>query len=275
MTDRCDARTTREVYALGADAYDDAWSPVILPPAAAVVRRLDLASASRVLDVGAGTGALTTALRAAAPHASIISIDPAAEMLRYAHARRHVTAALADATALPVADGTADAVLLAYVLFMLADPSRGLREATRVLRPGGRVGIVTWGSEEGSVAAKTWDATLDELGLPALPAHSNHTGLDTADGVEMVLADAGLDRCGAWQETIDHTFDPDSFWRLRTSHGVNGVRLARLGTARRERVLARLHDRLSALAPCDYRLRGTLVCAVGQKPTKENREGPS
>jgi ubiquinone/menaquinone biosynthesis C-methylase UbiE len=275
MTARCDAVTTSEVYAQGADAYDEAWSPVILPAAAAVVRRLDIATAMRVLDVGAGTGALTPILRAAAPNASIVSVDPAWEMLRFAAARRHVTAALADATALPITDGTADAVLLAYVLFMLADPARGLREATRVLRPGGRVGTVTWKSEEQSVAARTWDATLDELGVPKLPAHSNHTGLDTADNVESLLTAAGLVRCDVWHETIDHTFEPDHFWRLRTAHGVNGVRLARLDKVRRERVLAELHDRLSALAPSDYQHCGTLVCAVAQKPTEENDEGKS
>ena len=137
MTQRCDDRVTRAAYALGAGAYDDAWSPFILPPAEALVRRLDLASASCVLDVGAGTGALTPALRAAAPYATIISIDPAWEMLRYAQQRRQVTPTLADAAALPIAPGTVDAVLLAYVLFMMPDPSDGLHEVTRALRPGG------------------------------------------------------------------------------------------------------------------------------------------
>ena len=77
-------------------------------------------------------------------------------MLRFAHARRHVTAALADAAALPFAEGTADAVLLAYVLFM-----RWIRPAVcaRLRAPAPRrpVGTVTWGSEEQSLAAKTWD----------------------------------------------------------------------------------------------------------------------
>src|SRR5688500_18874471 len=131
MTARCDSCMTSAAYALGADAYDDTWSPVILPPAEAVVRRLDLADASCVLDVG--TGALTPALRAAAPHATIVSLDPAAEMVHYAKRHRHVVPVLADAAALPIADGIADAVLLAYVLFMLPEPAAGLREATRVL----------------------------------------------------------------------------------------------------------------------------------------------
>jgi SAM-dependent methyltransferase len=267
---RCDAATTSEAYAHGADEYDDAWSPVILPPAAAVVRELNLASASRVLDVGAGTGALTPALRAAAPRAVVVSVDPALEMLRFANERQHVTAALADALALPFAAESVDAVLLAYVLFMLIDPAGGLREATRVLRPGGRVGTVTWASEEPSLAAKTWDETLEDLGVPALPAHSNHSGLDTAEGVETLLAGAGLVRRRMWHERIEHTFEPDTFWRLRTHHGTNRLRLAGLDADRRDLVLLELRKRLASLRSSAYRLRGALVCSVSEKPTRVN-----
>jgi SAM-dependent methyltransferase len=267
MTARCDARMTSAAYALGADAYDETWSPVILPPAEAVVSRLHLVGAECVLDVGAGTGALTPALRVAAPRAAILSIDPAAEMLRYAQRERGVVALLADAAALPVGDGVADAVLLAYVLFMLPKPFDGLREATRVLRPGGRAGTVTWASEEPSLAAKTWDATLDELAVEPIPPHSNHAGLDTSDAVATLLRDADLVPEDVWYETVNSTFAPKDFWRLRTAHGSNGVRLARLDPARREIALRELRNRLSSLAPADYEFRGTLVCSVSTKPS--------
>jgi len=275
MTGRSNAVTASEAYAVGADAYDEAWSPVILPPAVEVVRRLNLATASRVLDVGAGTGALTPALRAAAPHATILSIDPAEAMLRHAQRHRPVTPALADADALPVAPGTVDAVLLAYVLFMLPSPEHSLREATGALRPGGRVGTVTWASEQPSVAANTWETTLEELGVPAPPAHSNHAGLDTVDGVSTRLRDASLVPDAVWLETIEYTFEPDDFWRLRTSHGTNSIRLARLDAHRRKTALAELAARLAALVASDYYMRGTLVCAVGHKPPEETYEGKS
>jgi hypothetical protein len=45
-------------YDLGTDAYEALWSPVILPPAAALVQYLGLTGRCVVADVGAGTGAL-------------------------------------------------------------------------------------------------------------------------------------------------------------------------------------------------------------------------
>lgn len=140
---RIDCGALAAVYGRGAEIYDSLWSPVIRPPALSVIESLDLAGAARVLDVGAGTGALLGALRAAVPDGSILSVDPALQMLQHAHKHRGAVAALADAAALPFGTSTIDAVLLAYVLFHLLDPGAGLREAARVLRAGGRLGTVT------------------------------------------------------------------------------------------------------------------------------------
>ena len=45
-------------YELGVDAYVSLWSPVILPPAQAVVAGLGLEGTPRVLDIGAGPGSV-------------------------------------------------------------------------------------------------------------------------------------------------------------------------------------------------------------------------
>jgi SAM-dependent methyltransferase len=127
-------------YDRGVGAYEALWSPVILPPADALVTSLGLAGRCVIADVGAGTGALLGAIRAAAPAARVAALDTSAEMLHVARTSRGVPAILADALAIPLADETADAVILAYVLFHLADPARAVAEAARVLRPGGQVG---------------------------------------------------------------------------------------------------------------------------------------
>jgi ubiquinone/menaquinone biosynthesis C-methylase UbiE len=264
VTVRCDRTTNAKVYAAGVRVYDEIWSPVIVPPAEAVVRGLELSGARRIVDVGGGTGALSPALRAAAPDAVVVSIDHSVEMLRLGVTLRTLTAVRADAMALPLATASVDALLLAYVLFMLPDPRVGLHEARRVARRGGRLGIVTWANEVPSVAAQVCDAALEELEVPALPAHSNHGGLETTEAVTSRLIEAGLHPRRVWYESIDHTFDPDLFWRLRTEHGTGFVRLAALEDRFRSRVLSELRDRLASLGPADYRLRGNVVCAVAQ-----------
>ena len=219
--------------------------------ALSVIDSLELGGATRVLDVGAGTGALVDALRAAAPHGSIVSLDPALQMLQHAHKHRHAVAALADATALPFGTSTVDAVLLAYVLFHLLDPCAGLREAARVLRPCGRVGTVTWASESQPRAAAVWTEALDELGVPTLPAHGNDAGLDTENPIGALVHSAGMVPIRTWRQSIEQTFSADGFCAMRTGCGCNRARLALLDQLTYDRVLAEVRRRVKRLQPSD------------------------
>ena len=97
-----------------------------------------------VADLGCGTGQASAAL---APNVrQVIAVDNSAAMLKAA--RRH-TAAYAnvdlrrgDLTAIPVDDGACDAALLLLVLSYAPDPAAILREAWRILKPGGRAVVV-------------------------------------------------------------------------------------------------------------------------------------
>jgi SAM-dependent methyltransferase len=265
VSERCDGAALAAVYGSGAQEYDTLWSPVILPPAQAMIAALELRDAGVILDVGGGTGALTTTLSAAAPRALIAVMDPSWDMLRYAADERSAIATQADATALPCPSGCADAVILAYVLFHLTKPSSGLAEAARVLRAGGLVGTVTWAREWSSHAAQVWDQTFQELDVPDLPAHGNHTGLDTGGALQDLLADAGFDKIRTWYEDISYTFEADQFFELRAHHGRSRARLALLDETQRAKVLDELRARLAQAAPADYKTRGRLVCAVGTR----------
>ena len=91
----------------------------------------------RVLDVGGGTGRAARAIDAD----QRIVADPALGML--AQARKHDTEAIrADGTSLPIKDDSVDAVLVVDALHHVADQLGILRDAHRVLRPGGVLVVV-------------------------------------------------------------------------------------------------------------------------------------
>jgi SAM-dependent methyltransferase len=252
-------------YDLSADAYEALWSPVILPPAAALVPLILPHGPSLVADVGGGTGALLDAIRSAAPGARVVTLDASVEMLRVARARRRASAVVADALALPLADGSADAVVLAYVLFHLADPWRAVAEAARLLRHGGRAGVITWAWERASRADAVWDRALTDAGVPPAPLRRADAGLDTQDAVEALLRSAGLVPERVWPRRLSHQWDRSSYWKFATGWGANRVRLGRVDAGARARLLGRLHTDIDRLAPADFRWEGEIICAVAAK----------
>ena len=97
-----------------------------------------------VADLGCGTGALTAQL---APRvARVLGVDRSAAMLQAARRRTaglsNVELHEAELAALPLPSRRCDAALLVLVLAYLEDPGAALREARRVLKPGGRLVVV-------------------------------------------------------------------------------------------------------------------------------------
>src|SRR5262249_58339546 len=111
-----------------------------------------LAPAGEVLDVGCGTGTLAIAL--AAGGARVTGIDGDPEVLALAKAKRGADAVRwreGSATALPVADESADRVVMSLMLHHLGPQARraALAQAWRVLRFGGRLHVAGWGPPPG------------------------------------------------------------------------------------------------------------------------------
>jgi ubiquinone/menaquinone biosynthesis C-methylase UbiE len=110
----------------------------------------EVSSTDRVLDVGTGTGLLPFALaRSASAPTSILGIDISAGMIETARRRLHdeladdprVRFERMDAEQLNLPDCSFDVVLSAFALTHVPRPELAMREISRVLRPGGRVGI--------------------------------------------------------------------------------------------------------------------------------------
>ena len=105
---------------------------------------VDRLPGGRILDLGAGTGAANEIFGSR----EVVALDPAPEMLSLNGAGQRVVGV---GEALPFGDGVFDAVLSAYVFRNLDSVEATLGEVHRILRDGGRAGIVDLARPEGDL----------------------------------------------------------------------------------------------------------------------------
>ena len=136
----------RAQWSAVAEHYGTGWSHATGPDLAWLVEALEPQPGDRAIDIGAGAGHASLAV---APHvAHVDAIDPTPAMLAVAArlaAERgiaNVTFTAATAEALPFPDATFDLAVSRFSIHHWPDPSAGLREAARVLRPGGHIVLV-------------------------------------------------------------------------------------------------------------------------------------
>ena len=129
-------RVQGKSFGVAAEAYERGRPPY--PPEA--IDWLVPTHATRVLDVGAGTGKLTRQLRERG--LDVIAVEPSAGMRdQLRRAVPGVPVLGGSAEHIPLAPGSVDAILVAQAWHWV-EPSLAVPEAARVLRPGGRLGLV-------------------------------------------------------------------------------------------------------------------------------------
>jgi ubiquinone/menaquinone biosynthesis C-methylase UbiE len=117
------------------------------------LRTLAAGNGEVVLEIGFGTGhALVSLARSVGPDGCVYGVDLSPRMLALARRRleaerlaQRVRLFNADALALPIADGSCDAIFMSFVLELFDTPEipAVLRECARTLRPGGRICVVS------------------------------------------------------------------------------------------------------------------------------------
>lgn len=109
-------------------------------------QRLGLTAGQSALDVGCGPGNFTGFLaRAVGPSGVAVGLDASDSMLSKAVATNGAEAAYlrGDAESLPFQSDSFDAVCCLAALYLMNDPYAAIAESVRVLRPGGRIAILT------------------------------------------------------------------------------------------------------------------------------------
>ena len=112
------------------------------------LRLLDIATGDTVLDLACGPGNTTRSLvGAVGPNGLVVGVDSSANMLaqavRETPGHDPVGYVRADAADLPFADATFDAISCYGALYLMDDPYAALHEMVRVLKPGGRIAVLT------------------------------------------------------------------------------------------------------------------------------------
>jgi demethylmenaquinone methyltransferase/2-methoxy-6-polyprenyl-1,4-benzoquinol methylase len=134
----------------------------------ALVRAIDPRPEDRVLDVACGTGLVAFEL-ARYGGCSVVGLDQSEEMLTVARARSggRVEFVRGEAERLPFADGSFDALTFTYLLRYVDDRAATMRELARVVRPGGRIGMVEFGVPASAPLRGAW-RVYTRVGLPLL-----------------------------------------------------------------------------------------------------------
>lgn len=181
-------RSVRREYDALAARYDRRWERYTRESLGVLRPLLAGRDAGSLLDLGCGTGALVPALgewRVRVRRYTGVDLSP--EMLRVAAGKGRaagypVGLVAASAGALPFRDGAFDTVATASSLHFWERPEEALREAGRVLRPGGRLLVVDWCRDP--LAMRVVDLAL----RVAAPGGSHHRTYTAAEARALLEA---------------------------------------------------------------------------------------
>ena len=140
----------------------------------ALVAAVDPRAGQRVLDVATGTGLVAFEILAH-DGCEVVGLDQSEQMLAGARSRLAHEPALADrvtfvrgeAERLPFDDAEFDALTFTYLLRYVDDPAATMRELARVVRPGGRIGMLEFGVPHAAPLRALWRVHT-RVGLPLL-----------------------------------------------------------------------------------------------------------
>jgi ubiquinone/menaquinone biosynthesis C-methylase UbiE len=267
-----------ERYDRISEGYARWWAPVIAPSALLALDEVAAvidAGATRILDVGTGTGTLAIALLRRWPQVRVTAIDASRGMVEKASGeadrlltteqRGRLDLRVAFADDLGLADGSFDAAVSSFVLQLVPNRHRAMREVHRVLRRGGLFGWVSWLTHDDAIWAPDddFDDALEEVGEEPREWNDRPGDLRSPAAAAAQMRRAGFANVEAAAGELIHPFTIDGFVGFMAEfdeedlvQGLEPDIRARFDAALRRRLARRRPEQLAFRQPT-VTVRGT------------------
>jgi ubiquinone/menaquinone biosynthesis C-methylase UbiE len=185
-------------YDAAADHFDDEplafWQRI----GARTIEGLALASGGKVLDVGCGTGASALpAAQVVGANGFVTGVDLSARLLDRARAKAktrglaNIEFRVADMTSLGYPNDHFDAVVSVFSIFFVPDMEGLVRELLRMVRPGGKLAVTTWGPRIFEPAYSRWQAAVKRERPELYNAFNPWDRITDTEAVRRLLQDGG------------------------------------------------------------------------------------
>jgi ubiquinone/menaquinone biosynthesis C-methylase UbiE len=207
------------------------------------IDQIELQSGARVLDVccGSGASAIPAAVKVGAT-GTVLGVDLAESLLELARQKsqrqglKNIEFHCSDFSSLGLKNESFDAVVCVFGIFFLPDMEASVNELWRMLRPGGKLAITSWGARMFEPATTKFWSTIESerpdlyRKTPPWDRISNPLSLQT------LLESGGANNVKVFAEVDSHKLSiPEDWWVMAMGGGLRSP-LDKLDSAARERI---------------------------------------
>lgn len=218
-------------YNAAADYFDHPVSSFWHRFGRQTVEHIALRPGERVLDVCCGTGgsALPAAERVGS-EGQVIAADLAERLVALGAAKaeerglENIEFRVGDMLDLGYPDASFDAVVCVFGIFFVPDMAAALKELWRMVRPGGRLAITTWGPGLFEPANSAFWAAIDKVRPDLQRSFNPWERISEPSGLRALLADAGIHTDNVVAEAGTHPLQtPEDWWLVAMGSGYRGT----------------------------------------------------
>ena len=207
------------------------------------IDRLSLSSWDRILDVCCGTGAsaIPAAISVGAT-GQVLGIDIAESLLELARNKsqqqglENIEFRYGDFENLGLPSESFDAIVCVFGIFFVPDMIAAVRELWRMVRPGGKLAITSWGEKVFEPANQIFWNAIEAERPDLVKKFTPWDRISDRDSLKALLEAGGATQIEVFAEAVNHELtSPEDWWTMILGGGLRGT-IDQLNSAARERV---------------------------------------